>query len=78
MSEIIVISPSNLDSSLSFIQPGISHDVLCIWAFPIAQLVKNLPAMQETPVRSLGWEGPLKRGKATHPSILAWRIPWTV
>ena len=44
----------------------------------IAQLVKNLPAMQETWVRSLGWEGPLEKGKATHSSILAWRIPWTV
>ena len=44
----------------------------------IAQLVKNLPAMQETWVRSLGWEDPLEKGKATHSSILAWRIPWTV
>ena len=44
----------------------------------MAQLVKNLPAMQETWVRSLGWEDPLEKGKATHSSILAWRIPWTV
>ena len=36
-----------------------------------------LPAMQETWVRSLGWENPLEKGMATHPSILAWRIPWT-
>ena len=43
----------------------------------IAQLVKNLPAMQETLVRSLGWEDPMEKGKATHSSILAWRIPWT-
>ena len=43
----------------------------------IAQLVKNLPAMQETPVRSLGWEDPLEEGMAAHSSILAWRIPWT-
>ena len=41
----------------------------------IAQLVKNLPAMRETSVRSLGWEDPLEEGMATHPSILAWRIP---
>ena len=41
----------------------------------VAQLVKNLPAMQETWVRSLGWEAPLKEGMATHSSILAWRIP---
>ena len=43
----------------------------------MAQLVKNLPAMQETWVRSLGWEDPLEKRKATHSSILAWRIPWT-
>ena len=45
---------------------------------PVAQLVKNPPAMQETWVRSLGWEDPLEQGKATHYSILAWRIPWAV
>ena len=44
----------------------------------VAQLVKNLPAVRETWVRSLGWEDPLEKGKATHSSILAWRIPWTV
>ena len=42
----------------------------------VAQLVKNGPAMQETPVRFLGWEEPLEKGTATHSSILAWRIPW--
>ena len=41
----------------------------------VAQLVKNLPAMQETWVQSLGWEDPLEEGMATHSSILAWRIP---
>ena len=46
--------------------------------FLIAQLVKNLPAMQETWVRSLGWEDPLEKGKVIHSSILAWRIPWSV
>ena len=40
-------------------------------------MVKNLPAMQETQVQSLGWEDPLKNGTATHSSILAGRIPWT-
>ena len=44
----------------------------------MAQLVKNLPAMQETWVQSLGLEDPLEAGKATHSSVLAWRIPWTV
>ena len=40
-------------------------------------MVKNLPAMQESWVRSLGWEDSLEKGMATHSSILAWRIPWT-
>ena len=44
---------------------------------PVAQMVKNLPAMQETRVQSLGWEDPLEKGMATHFSILAWKIPWT-
>ena len=44
----------------------------------VAQLVKNPPAKQETWVQSLGWEDMLEKGKATHSSILAWRIPWTV
>jgi len=43
----------------------------------VAQMVKNLPAIQETQFRSLGRDGPLEKGKATHSSILAWRIPWT-
>ena len=45
--------------------------------FPVAQTVKNLSAMQETWVRSLGGEDPLEKGMATHSSALAWRIPWT-
>ena len=44
----------------------------------IAQLVKNPPTMWETWVQSLAWEDPLEKGKATHSSILAWRIPWTI
>ena len=44
----------------------------------MAQLVRNPRAMRETWVRSLGWEDPLEKGKATHSSILAWRIPWTI
>ena len=47
-------------------------------AFLVAQMVKNLPAMRETWVQSLGWEDTLEKGKATHSSILAWRIPWIV
>ena len=44
----------------------------------VAQMVKHLPTMRETWVRSLGWEDLLEKGKGTHSSILAWRIPWTV
>ena len=47
------------------------------WASLVAQMVRNLPAMQETQVQPLGWEDPLAKGMATHPSILAWRIPQT-
>ena len=47
-------------------------------ASPVAQTVKNLPAMRETWVRSLGRDDPLEKGTANHSSILAWRIPWTV
>ena len=43
----------------------------------VAQVVKHLPAMQETQVQSLGWEDPLEKEMATHSSILAWRISWT-
>ena len=44
----------------------------------IPQLIKNLPAMQETWVQSLGWEDPLEKGKATHSNILGWRIEWSM
>ena len=62
------------------ISPGeaIGYPLQYSWASIVAQLVKNLPAMWETWIRSLGWEDPLEKGKATHSSILAWRIPWTV
>ena len=46
-------------------------------AFLVAQMVKNLPAMGDTWVQSLGWEDPLEKGMAMYSSILAWRIPWT-
>ena len=48
------------------------------WASLVAQLAKNLPAMWEIWVQSLGWEDPLEKGKATHSTILAWRIPRTI
>ena len=51
-----------------------------VWGFPGSSVVKNMPAVQESPerrVQSLGQEDPLEEGMATHSSILAWRIPWT-
>ena len=51
---------------------------LYLWASPVAQMAKNLPAMQKTWVQSLGQKDPLEKGMATLSSILAWRIPWTV
>ena len=47
------------------------------WVSLVAQMVKNVPAMQETWVQSLSWEEPLEKGMATLSKILAWRIPWT-
>ena len=57
---------------------GIGYPLQYSWASLGAQMVNNLPAMQETWVLSLGWKDPLQNGKATHSNILAWRIPWTV
>ena len=54
---------------------GIGYPLQYSWASLVAQLVKNKSAMQETWVQSLGWEDPLEKGKTTHTSILAWRIP---
>ena len=54
---------------------SISHEIFEI--FLVAQMVKNLPAMQVTWVQSLSQENPLEKGVATYSSILAWRIPWT-
>ena len=54
-----------------------TEDIYTVWASLVAQLVKNLPAIWKTWLRSLGWEDPLEEGMATHSIILAWRIPWT-
>ena len=56
---------------------GIGYPLQYFWASLVAHLVKNLPAMWETWVQSLGWEDPLEKRKSTHSSILAGRIPWT-
>ena len=53
------------------------HIYTYIWTSLVAQMVKHLPAMWETWVRSLGWEDPLEKEKATHSSTLAWKSPWT-
>ena len=57
---------------------GIGYLLQYSWASLVAQLVENLPAIWDTWIRSLGWEDPLEKGKATHFSILAWRIPGTI
>ena len=56
----------------------IGYSLQYSWASLVAHLVKNPPETWETWLRSLGWEDPLEKEKATHSSILAWRIPWTV
>ena len=56
-------------------EEGIGYSLQCSWASLVAQLVKNPSAMQETWVQTLGWEDPLDKEKATHSSILVWRIP---
>ena len=56
-------------------EEGIGYPFQYSWALLLAQLTKNPPAMWETWVRFLGWEDSLKKGKATHSSLLAWRIP---
>ena len=57
---------------------GIVYPLQYSWASLEAQLVKNLPEMQETWIQPVGWEDPLEKGMATHSSILVWRIPWTI
>ena len=70
--------PSSIPGSGKFHEEGIGYQLQYSWASLVAQLIKNPPATWETWVQSLGWEDPLEKGKATHSSTLAWRIPWTV
>ena len=70
--------PDSIPGSGRSTGEGIGYSHQYSWASLVAQLVKNPPAIQETSVRSLGWEDPLEIPLATHSSILAWRIPWTV
>ena len=69
--------PSSIPGSGRSPGEGIGYPHQYSWASLVAQLVKNLRAMWEIWVLSLGWEDPLEKGKATHSNILAWRIPWT-
>ena len=69
--------PSSIPGSGRSAGEGIGYLLQYSWAFLALQLIKNLSAMWETWVRSLGWEDSLEKGKATHSRILAWRIPWT-
>ena len=57
--------------------PKFVYIFTCSWASLVAQMVKNLPTMQQTGVQSLSQEDPLEKGMETHSSLLAWRIPWT-
>ena len=70
--------PSLIPGSGKSTGEGTGYPLQYSWASLVAQLAKNPPAMQEPWVQSLGWEDPLEKGKATHPSILAWRIPSTI
>ena len=66
--------PGSIPGSGKSAGEGIGYPLHSSWASLVAQLVKNPPAVRETWVRSLGWEDPLEKGLATHPSILDWRI----
>ena len=70
--------PSSIPESGRSTGEGIGYPHQYSWASLVAQLVKNLPAMQETRVQSLGWEDPLEKGKATYSSVLVWRTPQTL
>ena len=70
--------PSSIHGLGRSAREGISYPLQDSWVSLVAQMVKNLPAMQETWAQSLSWEDPLEKKKATHLSILAWRIPWTL
>ena len=70
--------PGSIPGSGRSTGEGIGYLLQYPWASLAAQVAKNPPGMRETWVQSLGWQDPLEKGKATHSSILAWRIPYTV
>ena len=69
--------PGLIPGSGRFTGEQIGYSLQYSWASLVAQLVKNPPEMQETWVQSLSWEDPMKKGMATHSTVLAWTIPWT-
>ena len=69
--------PSSIPGSGRSPGEGIGYPIQYSWGSLVAQMVKNLPAMWETWVRSLGWKDPLEKEMATHSSIIAWKISWT-
>ena len=78
-------APKIKSATVSTVSPSICHLKLAVSflgqileIYLVAQVVKNLPAMWETWVQSLGWEDPLEKGRAIHSSIPAWRIPWII
>ena len=70
--------PDSIPGSGRSAGEGLGYPLQYSWASLVVQLVKNLPAMQDTWVQSLDWKDPPEKRKSTHSSILAWRIPWTV
>ena len=69
--------PGSISGSGRSAGEGTGYPLQYSWACLAAQLIKNLPPMQEISVRSLDWEDALEKEKATHSSVLAWSIPWT-
>ena len=78
IASLVIGDPGSIPGSGRSAGEGIGYPFQSSWASLVAQLIKNLPAMWETWVQSLGWKDSLEKGKATHSSILAWRIPLTV
>ena len=81
ISQLVKNPPAMQETQVRFLDQEERRDRLPTPVFLgslVAQLVKNPPAMRETWVQSLDWENPMEKGKATHSSILAWRIPWTL
>ena len=70
--------PGSIPGSGRYLGEGRGYSLQYSGASLVIQLVKNPPIIRKTWVQSLGWEDPLEKGKATHSSILAWRIPWTI